>query len=631
MQGVKRKKLQHEALERQQEEAAIAAAQHDQKQKELKQQGIKAGLKTSQVDATDKAIAKFFYAAGISFSAADNSLTSYYRSMVLAIKSAPLDYVPPDSKKIGGPLLDVCYEEMWREIRSRDKDGRIAAKFGATYVSDGWDSIDHLPLINSAFVTSSDGGVYWRSVDTSGYEKNAEYCASLMIADIYEFGCDRVVLIITDTCTTMRKAWGIVMDEFPWMSVLPCQPHCVSLLLKDIGQVPKVAGLFKDYATVVNWFSHHQKPLAILRKIVMLKFGKSKELVRAVATRFGSHTLVGTRLIELNSSLQATVVDPDYVAHKYVDKTSKPDADGSVRECRGGMAKKLVLDDSGFWADADEHVTMTKPAMGLLRRHDSSAPTVGKVYNGWYLVGENIKSSATVYKSTALEKFDERWAYAHEAFAAAAYVVDPEFHGHDQQSVEEVIEGFMDTVEKIGILLEVRTKDFTNSWTKRKEIIDGDYKKQKTLEHYPSYPDANSAFVKQFAIKVTEQLAVYKSAKGTFARSWAFEAAKNMPAAEWWAMYGGSTPELQTLACLILSQPASSSIIERINSEFGFIKDRRRNRLAHDKANKLVALFHNLRLKARMTKPAYVETTVGWITESVNAVTSCITKWIPFK
>ena len=49
MQGVKRKKLQHEALERQQEEAAIAAAQYDQKQKELKQQGIKAGLKTSQV------------------------------------------------------------------------------------------------------------------------------------------------------------------------------------------------------------------------------------------------------------------------------------------------------------------------------------------------------------------------------------------------------------------------------------------------------------------------------------------------------------------------------------------------------------------------------------------------------
>ena len=45
---------------------------------------------------------------------------------------------------------------------------------------------------------------------------------------------------------------------------------------------------------------------------------------------------------------------------------------------------------------------------------------------------------------------------------------------------------------------------------------------------------------------------------------------------------------------LVLSQPASASIIERINSEFAFVKDRRRNRLSHKKANKLVGLFHNL-------------------------------------
>ena len=36
--------------------------------------------------------------------------------------------------------------------------------------------------------------------------------------------------------------------------------------------------------------------------------------------------------------------------------------------------------------------------------------------------------------------------------------------------------------------------------------------------------------------------------------------------------------------------------LERINSEFEFVKDRRRNRLGHEKADKLVPLFHNLRL-----------------------------------
>ena len=40
--------------------------------------------------------------------------------------------------------------------------------------------------------------------------------------------------------------------------------------------------------------------------------------------------------------------------------------------------------------------------------------------------------------------------------------------------------------------------------------------------------------------------------------------------------------------------------------------NRRRNRLGHEKANKLVGLFHNLRLMAKMKKPAYVEPAVGW-------------------
>lgn len=56
--------------------------------------------------------------------------------------------------------------------------------------------------------------------------------------------------------------------------------------------------------------------------------------------------------------------------------------------------------------------------------------------------------------------------------------------------------------------------------------------------------------------------------------------AEKMPAYLWWDMHGSSTPELQYVARIVLAQPASASIIERINSEFGFIKDRKRNKLA---------------------------------------------------
>ena len=63
---------------------------------------------------------------------------------------------------------------------------------------------------------------------------------------------------------------------------------------------------------------------------------------------------------------------------------------------------------------------------------------------------------------------------------------------------------------------------------------------------------------------------------------------------------------------------------ERINSEFAFVKDRRRNRLGHEKAKKLVGLFHNLRLLARMKKLSYVEPAVGWNDDDTQ---SSITKF----
>lgn len=76
--------------------------------------------------------------------------------------------------------------------------------------------------------------------------------------------------------------------------------------------------------------------------------------------------------------------------------------------------------------------------------------------------------------------------------------------------------------------------------------------------------------------------------------------------------YGSSVPELQCVAMLILAQPASASICERINSEYAFVVDKRRNRLKHEKANKLVALFHNLRLLRKMNRVKYVEPLIGW-------------------
>ena len=358
--------------------------------------------------------------------------------------------------------------------------------------------------------------------------------------------------------------------------------------------------------------------------------GKTKELKKAGATRMGSHTFVGERLEEVKVSLQETVVDSRYTAEGYEDRGDERELGNGgtvLREHKGGTAKKHVLDDSGFWQRVRQHVSLTMPICKLLRRHDSSAPSVGKVYHGWYEVGECIDESTVPYAATAKEKYDSRWAYSHSPFFAAAYVLDPEFVDHDQASNQEVMDGFGESLGKIGMLLQVRKLNengaLTKIWQKRREAIKKDL--TKTLKDYPEYPTAETdPEVCSFCAAASAQLSQYRGKKGSFAWPWVFQGAKAMPAYMWWDMHGSSVPELQVVARMILAQPASASICERINSEFAFVKDRRRNRLAHGKANKLVGLFHNLRLLKHMQKVGYAEPAVGW-TDNLeqSAVTKC--------
>ena len=106
---------------------------------------------------------------------------------------------------------------------------------------------------------------------------------------------------------------------------------------------------------------------------VMTLFNRTKELVKAGGTRFGTNTLVGQRLLELKPALQQTVVDPDYVAQKYQDLPDDVEVSNcgtKSRQNKGGTAKALVLDDVSFWPGVQAHVLVTEPIYKLLRRHD---------------------------------------------------------------------------------------------------------------------------------------------------------------------------------------------------------------------------------------------------------------------
>ena len=81
-----------------------------------------------------------------------------------------------------------------------------------------------------------------------------------------------------------------------------------------------------------------------------------------------------------------------------------------IRTNKGATASKLVLDNGGFWSRVETHVTVTKPIFKMLRRFDSSAPAVGKLYSSWFELGEHLKQQTGVvdYASTLSEKHNVR-------------------------------------------------------------------------------------------------------------------------------------------------------------------------------------------------------------------------------
>jgi hypothetical protein len=76
-------------------------------------------------------------------------------------------------------------------------------------------------------------------------------------------------------------------------------------------------------------------------------------------------------------------------------------------------------------------------------------------------------------------------------------------------------------------------------------LIESDPLAQKTLTHYPVYPDSTDKEVQSFCAAANAQLSLYRGKKGIFARHWIMDAAKEMPAYLWWDQNGGSVPELQ--------------------------------------------------------------------------------------
>jgi len=129
---------------------------------------------------------------------------------------------------------------------------------GATITSDKWSDVRRHPLLN-LLVVSPKGEMFLKAVNTGGETKDATYIVGKMIDCIREVGADSVIQVVIDSVAVYKAAGRLVEQEFSWITWTSCTPHCLDLLLKDVGKLPWAAKVVAEAKAVVKFITNHHQ------------------------------------------------------------------------------------------------------------------------------------------------------------------------------------------------------------------------------------------------------------------------------------------------------------------------------------------------------------------------------------
>ncbi len=167
---------------------------------------------------------------------------------------------------------------------------------GVTITSDGWSDVRKRPLLNLLLV-SPKGEMFLKAVDTRGETKDAAYIAGQLIDCIREVGADSVIQVVTDSAAVCKAAGKLVEQEFSWITWTPCTPHCLDLLLEDVGKLPWAAEVVVEAKVVVKFITnHHWSQVLFCKKSAL-------DLLKSGDTHFATNFIMLDRMLEVREAL----------------------------------------------------------------------------------------------------------------------------------------------------------------------------------------------------------------------------------------------------------------------------------------------------------------------------------------
>lgn len=167
--------------------------------------------------------AKFWYASGLAFNAAN---TSYWGSFVSKLRPG---YVPPTAYRLRESLLNSVYEELKTKMENQISGNDVVI------VQDGWSNIHNEPILSHCIICL--GKPYFlETIECREHKKSADYVYKILMDNIKRLEslkC-RVVGFVTDNCSTMKSLRSIMKSQNEDIFSYGCYSHLLNNLCQDI-------------------------------------------------------------------------------------------------------------------------------------------------------------------------------------------------------------------------------------------------------------------------------------------------------------------------------------------------------------------------------------------------------------
>ncbi|XP_058727425.1 uncharacterized protein LOC131598872 [Vicia villosa] len=484
-----------------------------------------------------EAIARFFYDCAIPLEMVESK---EFIEMCDAVSGYGVGFEPPSCDEIGGKYLRKAVK-LTNDILEEHR--AVWKVRGCSIMVDAWTDKKKRSILN-LLVNSIKGTVFLKTIDASDMLESSEKLFKMMDDIVEEVGEENVVQIVTDYTPYYKAAGEMLMEKRSRLYWTPCVTHCIEMILEDYEKkVPVYDETIRKGKRITTFIYSRASVVSLLHN-----FTEGVDLVKQAITRCATSYLTLASLLENKGALRRMFTSKEWKSSQF------------AKTIAGRSAEDVVLDKE-FWKNVTICLKGANPLIDVLRLVNSiGKPATGFIYEAMKQakleILKNLSKGCVESLMPLWEIIDERWdKQLHNPLYAAGYFLNQQFH---------------------------------YSYGFREDNLMIESGLHHCITRMVTDPEERA--------KIETQLDDFDKRANLLGRPTAVMTARDEVPSVWWDAFGGELPELQKLACRVLSLTCSSHGGERDRKAFEMVHAKKRNLLRQKNHNDVVFVTANSKL-----------------------------------